>query len=404
MSAFVAVLVASDSNHMADAPAPGIARPTWHSDAERDHGPRAIVDPDAAPSSWLIDSSMDRERMLDMDRLVAPVRQRSFVVIAVALLICGPWLGWWTIVPLAVAGLLFRLADAIVTRLRHPEFLLFAAWSASQLMITGSVALTGGPKSPAMAWFAIPIVTLSARFPARGVLVGLVVTVVMMLAVAFGVDASAVVSNPPLLIMPLALTVAVAILSTALMKSDVRHRSEAVIDQLTGMLNRNSLVERTVELAHQSQRTGQPVGLIVGDLDHFKQINDTHGHATGDAVLQDVAYMLRKQLRAFDLAYRIGGEEFLVLLPGAALEQTAAMAERLRQGVAADTVGGGLRVTMSFGVSASEQGSAFDYKTVCAQADAALYEAKRGGRNGVCGAPLVAAEHLSEDRLELALR
>jgi len=375
---------------------PGFALATWHSDREREHGPRAIVDPDAGPRSWLIDGGMDRERMLDMDRLVAPVRQKSFVVIAAALLICGPWLGWWTIVPLAVAGVLFRLAEGAVERVTHAEYVLFAAWAASQLMIFMSVALTGGPRSPATAWFAIPIVTLSARFPVRGVLLGLSVTVVLMVTVAFGVDAHAVVAHPPLLIMPLALTVAVAILSTALMQSDVRHRSEAVIDQLTGMLNRNSLADRTVELAHQSQRTGQPVGLIVGDLDHFKQINDTHGHATGDAVLQDVAYMLRKQLRAFDLAYRIGGEEFLVLLPGADLEQTTAMAERLRQGVAADTVGGGLSVTMSFGVSASEHETAFDYKSVCAQADAALYEAKRGGRNGVCGGPASSAQTTSE--------
>jgi diguanylate cyclase (GGDEF)-like protein len=209
----------------------------------------------------------------------------------------------------------------------------------------------------------------------------------MLLAVAFGVNAHAVLEHPPLLIMPLALTLAVAILSTALMHSDVRHRSEAVLDQLTGMLNRHALKDRTIELAHQSQRTGQPVGLIVGDLDHFKDINDTHGHATGDTVLQDVAYMLRKQLRAFDLAYRIGGEEFLVLLPGADLQHAAAMAEKLREGVAADTVGGGLRVTMSFGVSASESDSVFDYPTVCAEADAALYEAKRGGRNAVCSHP-----------------
>jgi diguanylate cyclase (GGDEF)-like protein len=382
---------------MAAASAPEIARPTWHSDAEREHGPRAVMDPDAVPGSWLIGGGMNRERLLDMDRLVAPVRQKSFVVIAAALLICGPWVGWWTIVPLAVAGVLFRLADGAVERVRHPEYLLFAAWTASQLMIEGSVALTGGPRSPAMAWFAIPIVTLSARFPARGVMTGLVVTVVLMVGVAFGVDAHAVLVDPPLLITPLALTIAVAILSTALMQSDVRHRSEAVIDQLTGMLNRNSLADRTVELAHQSQRTGQPVGLIVGDLDHFKQINDTQGHATGDAVLQDVAYMLRKQLRAFDLAYRIGGEEFLVLLPGADLEQTAAMAERLRKGVEADTVGGGLRVTMSFGVSASEDGVAFDYKSICAAADAALYEAKRRGRNGVCGGPEVAAAIGSSD-------
>ncbi len=374
---------------MAAALAPNIVGSVLQSESERARGASvAAVAVEDGTRSWLIDGGMDRERMLDMDRLVAPVRQKSFLVIAAALLICGPWLGWWTIIPLAVAGALFKLADEAVERVSHPEYLLFAAWTASQLMIVMSVALTGGPRSSAMAWFAIPIVTLSARFPTRGVILGLAVTVLLMLAVAFGVDAHAVLARPPLLIMPLALTIAVAILSTALMKSDVRYRSEAVIDQLTGMLNRNSLADRTVELAHQSERTGQPIGVIVGDLDHFKEINDTYGHATGDAVLQDVAYMLRKQLRAFDLAYRIGGEEFLVLLPGADLTQTAAMAERLRRGVAADTVGGGLRVTMSFGVSASRRESSFDYKTICAEADEALYEAKRSGRDAVRGGPV----------------
>ncbi len=348
-------------------------------------GKRAkLVDADAASGSWLISDGMDRERMLDMDRLVAPVRRKSFAVMAVALLLCGPWLGWWTLAPLAVAAVLFTLADRILDRVRHPEYLLFAAWTGSQSIIAVAVPLTGGAHSPAMGWFAIPIVTLSARFPGRGVAAGLAVTVLMMVGVSFGTDASAVLAHPPLLIMPLALTAAIAILSTALMRSDVIHRSEAVIDPLTGMLNRNSLKDRTVELAHQSKRTGQPVGLIVGDLDHFKQVNDSFGHATGDAVLQDVAYLLRKQLRAFDLAYRIGGEEFLVLLPGANLEQSAAMAERLRQGVQADTVGGGLRVSMSFGVSASAHERAFDYQRVCEDADAALYEAKRRGRNQVC--------------------
>jgi diguanylate cyclase (GGDEF)-like protein len=317
------------------------------------------------------------------------VRRKSFVVMAVALVLCGPWLGWWTILLLAVAGVLFSVADKAIERVRRPEYLLFTAWAGSQLMITVAAVLTGGPHSPAMAWFAIPIVTLSARFPTRGVILGLAVTVVMMAGVAFATDASGVIDHPPLLIMPLALVTAVAILSTALMSSDITHRSEAVIDPLTGMLNRNSLKDRTYELAQVSLRTGQPVGLIVGDLDHFKEVNDGHGHATGDAVLQDVAYVLRKQLRAFDLAYRIGGEEFLVLLPGANLEQTAAMAERLRLGVEADTVGGGLSVTMSFGVSASPRDAAFDYQSVCEEADAALYEAKRQGRNRVCtGAPI----------------
>jgi diguanylate cyclase (GGDEF)-like protein len=346
---------------------------------------RSLPEADAG-GSWLVGGGTDRERMLDMDRQVKPVRERSFVVIALALLVCGPWLGWWTIAPLVAAGSLFKLADGAVERVARPEFVLFAAWACSQMMIEVSVALTGGPRSPAMAWFAIPIVTLSARFPTRGVLVGLAVTVVMMVAVAFGVDAHAVISDPPLLVMPLALTIAVAILSTALMHSDVKHRSEAIMDQLTGMLNRNSLADRTVELAQLSQRSGQPVGLIVADLDHFKAVNDSYGHAAGDAVLTDVAYRLRKYLRAFDLAYRIGGEEFLVLLPGADLAGAAAMAERLREGISAETVGPALRVTMSFGVAASAEGSAFEYEGVCARADKALYRAKRGGRDRVCTA------------------
>jgi diguanylate cyclase (GGDEF)-like protein len=362
------------------------AGPSAPADASR-HAPGASQ---SAPASWLISDVMDRERMLDMDRLVAPVRRKSFVVMAVALALCGPWLGWWTILLLAVAGILFAVADKAIERVRRPEYLLFTAWAGSQLLITLAVVLTGGPHSPAMAWFAIPIVTLSARFPTRGVMLGGAVTVLMMAGVGFATGAHAIIDDPPLLIMPLALVTAVAILSTALMSSDITHRSEAVIDPLTGMLNRNSLKDRTFELSQVSRRTGEPVGLIVGDLDHFKEVNDGHGHATGDAVLQDVAYVLRKQLRAFDLAYRIGGEEFLVLLPGANLEQSAAMAERLRRGVEADTVFGGLRVTMSFGVSASARDAAFDYQNICEEADAALYEAKRQGRNRVCGGTPVA--------------
>ena len=94
------------------------------------------------------------------------------------------------------------------------------------------------------------------------------------------------------------------------MRSDVDHRTEAVIDGLTGMLNRRALDQRLHELTAQARITGQPIAVIAGDIDHFKRVNDEHGHAAGDAVLVEVAYRLRKALRAFDLAYRVGGEEF----------------------------------------------------------------------------------------------
>ena len=90
--------------------------------------------------------------------------------------------------------------------------------------------------------------------------------------------------------------------------------------------------------------------MIVADLDHFKAVNDSHGHTVGDIALKDVAYILRKQLRAFDLAYRLGGEEFLILVPGSDAGHTVELADRLRAAVAAETVAGSIEVTMSFGV------------------------------------------------------
>jgi diguanylate cyclase (GGDEF)-like protein len=217
-----------------------------------------------------------------------------------------------------------------------------------------------------------------------GIVAGVAIALALTLLVAFGVDAQAVVDSPQLLCAPLALIVCVAVLSVPLMHSDIQHRSDAVIDQLTGMLNRKALGTRAQELAQQSLVTGEPVGLIVADLDHFKQINDTHGHTVGDAVLKEVAYLLRKQLRAFDLAYRLGGEEFLILVPGSGVQQTAELAERLREAIAVEQVAGGLSVTTSFGVGASSRDEQFDYMTVFAAADAALYRAKRNGRNQVC--------------------
>jgi diguanylate cyclase (GGDEF)-like protein len=230
---------------------------------------------------------------------------------------------------------------------------------------------------------------LSARFSLRGVLTGVAIAIGLVLAVGFGTAAGEVLDNPPLVMAPIALILALGVLSTALMQSDVEHRGEAVIDPLTGMLNRKALMSRVAELAQQSQVTGEPVGMILGDLDRFKEINDSQGHAAGDAALTDVAYLLRKRLRAFDLAYRIGGEEFLVLLPGADTRESAEMAEDLRAAVAADSVGDGTELTISFGVSASPRGAGFDYERVFAAADEALYEAKSEGRNRVCERPPV---------------
>jgi len=322
-----------------------------------------------------------------MEERIRPVRRVAIAILALALIAGAPWIGLWTLLPLGVAAGLFAIADAYLPRTERPEYVIFAAWALSEVTIASAVALAGGPRVATLSWIAIPIVTLSARFSMRGVLVGVGIAVGLVLAVAYGTDAAATVANPPLVMAPIALILATAVLSTALMQSDVEHRGEAVIDPLTGMLNRKALMNRVGELAQQSAVTGEPVGIILGDLDRFKQINDSRGHAAGDAVLTDVAYLLRKRLRAFDLLYRVGGEEFLVLLPGAGTRKTASIAEDLRRTVEAETVGDRTNVTISFGVAASARGTRFDYTRVFAAADEALYEAKSEGRNRVCERP-----------------
>ena len=339
-------------------------------------------------SSWLIRDGMDRERMLDMDRRIAPARATTLGVLALALIACGPWLGWWTLAPLALAGLLFSVADTRLTRMRRPEYLMFGAWLGSEIVIAVAVAITGGPKVATISWLAIPIVTLASRFSDRGIAVGVTATLILLLALAFGVSAHAVLQNPTLVIAPAAFIVSVTLFSRALMRSDVEYRNRAVIDELTGMLNRSALVARVSELTQLSQLTGETVGLIICDIDRFKAINDRFGHARGDESLRELAGLIRKRLRAYDLAYRLGGEEFVILLPGASLSDAAAIAESLRLAVVqADPIDGEIKLTISCGVAASPRDRVLDYPALFSAADAALYEAKRSGRNCVRSAP-----------------
>jgi len=336
-----------------------------------------------APSSWLCDET-GRRRLIENNSRVRPQRIATFALLLVVLTSTAPWLGWWPLAPLAVAALGYAWADRQMLTTERPERPFACAWMLSQTCIAAVAALSGGPRSEALLWLAVPIVTVSARLTVRGLIAAVAATEVLLLAVTVGVDASAVLHAPQAVLYPAGAIAAVAVLSAALMNSDLHHRSKSVIDPLTQMLNRAALVGRAQELAEQSAVTGDPVAMIVLDLDHFKEVNDTHGHATGDAVLRDVAYLIRKELRAFDLAYRLGGEEFLVLLPGSGEPAAIEVAERLRQAV--ESCGSaGVDITISCGVASSAPGNAFDFDGVFARADFALYNAKRSGRNRVSG-------------------
>jgi diguanylate cyclase (GGDEF)-like protein len=336
-----------------------------------------------APETWLCDEG-GRRRLLENSSRVRPQRVAVMVVLAMVLLATAPWMGAWPLLPLAVAMGAFAWADRVQPHAERPELPFAAAWVSAQACIATSAALTGGPRSMALMWLAIPVVTVSARLTTRGLIAAVVITELFLLAATFGVDAQHVIDNPSSVLFAGATILCVAILSAALMNSDLHHRSKSVIDPLTQMLNRGALLGRVGELAEQSRVTGEPIAVVVIDLDHFKMINDTHGHPVGDAVLRDVAYLIRKELRAFDLAYRLGGEEFLVLLPGSGEPGALLVAERLREAVQQRT-DPRVPVTISCGVAASAPGNVFDFDSVFARADFALYTAKNAGRNRVSG-------------------
>jgi diguanylate cyclase (GGDEF)-like protein len=168
-----------------------------------------------------------------------------------------------------------------------------------------------------------------------------------------------------------------------LVESDRAHRRRSTLDPLTGLFNRNALEQRLAEIDGEpcGADRGQSHALLLCDLDHFKRVNDQLGHAAGDAVLQDVAYTMRAALRAGDSIYRIGGEEILVVLPGASEEDAVAIAERLRQAVRKRRpVGVGVTISIGAAVSRPDLVNTDD---LVARADAALYSAKAGGRDRV---------------------
>jgi diguanylate cyclase (GGDEF)-like protein len=167
----------------------------------------------------------------------------------------------------------------------------------------------------------------------------------------------------------------------------------AQTDALTGVLNRSTLIERFDAACMRMQRRGLPVSVLFIDLDHFKQINDTHGHAAGDACLAAVVAPIQAELRQSDIIGRYGGEEFVVVLTGADAAAAAPVAQRVCQGVSGTRVegfGAAIRLTCSIGVASSDTLGAWGQHLI-AQADAAQYAAKRSGRNQVQQATALAA-------------
>lgn len=169
------------------------------------------------------------------------------------------------------------------------------------------------------------------------------------------------------------------------MEDQLRMLSE--VDALSGLLNRRKLMSVLAEHFDTFERYGTPMTMLIFDIDHFKRVNDEHGHLAGDAVIKTTADVCQRELRSTDAAARLGGDEFVVLMPHTTCEQAAPIAERLRLRIA-ETLQGlgriGECVTISGGLTCLRSGDG-SCEDVLKRGDDALYQAKRAGRNRIIG-------------------
>lgn len=337
---------------------------------------------DDTDATWLCEGPLERARMLELNRAVIGATALMYLIGLAALLAGTPVYGWWIVAVLVVGaggGTLFRVFGARSVR---PEYWLFAMFVFTQLLTGCGIWFTGGWNSPYLAWLAMVCVGLPSYFSRRGVIVGLAVTFLALAVSSFG---PAVHGN--LLIARVgAIACVISVVTTVgyvMMRTELRYRGEAMLDPLTGLLNRRGLARQFDDVQRQARDVDSPIAVLVIDVDHFKDVNDRFGHNRGDAVLRELARVMRTALRSSDEIYRIGGEEFLLLASGATPDDAAAIAEHLRLTVERSRPAG-VRITISIGVaSRASDAPEADRDELIHIADSALYAAKRDGRNRV---------------------
>jgi diguanylate cyclase (GGDEF)-like protein len=339
---------------------------------------------------WLCPTKVDLVRLVDMSPAVRRARILAGAFCGLGVLVMVPWLGWR---PLAIFGLapvpLLGL-DRLLRRSERPERLIAGSLCLHATLILVGAAVSGGLHSPLLPWVAIPVLTAAARFRLPVFLVGAVLATLGLVVVAVLGSPHALEHDPAPLLGVIVVLGALVVAQQPVLNAELRWRRDAVLDPLTGLLNRQGLQGRFREVAEQARLTNAPVSLVMCDLDGFKGLNDEYGHACGDAVLKDVAYVLRKELRSFELLYRVGGEELLLVLPGAGLRPGCEVAEHVRATIERSQPAG-LQVTTSVGVC-SALGDEIEFGPMFEAADRALYEAKHSGRNCVAYVPTVSSE------------
>src|SRR5579875_395327 len=206
--------------------------------------------------------------------------------------------------------------------------------------IAGGFSLAHGPRLSLLPTMMVPILLLCVVFPPRAAAVGIGLTLLLMVVAALGSDWDGVKANPFGLAYPVEAVLAGGGIAVVVSSLELATRATAIVDPLTGLPNRLALQARAAELEHQSRATGRPVALLVGDPDNFKGINDSRGHPVGDAVLREVGARIRRAVGGQGNPYRLGGEEFVVLIGDASRQKAVEVAERIRAEVASRAIEG----------------------------------------------------------------
>lgn len=341
---------------------------------------------DRYEGGWLCPRKADRVRLTEMSPAVRRSRLLAGSFAGIGVIVMGPWIGWWPLAVFAAVPAPLVFLDRFLVRARRPERLVAGSIAFHTVMILVGIGVTGGVRSPLLPWVAIPVVTAAARFRLPVFLTGAGLATCGLVVSSAIATPHALVADPSPLIAIVVLLGALVASQQPVLSAELRWRNDAVLDPLTGLLNRQGLQRRFREVAEQARVSNSPVSVALIDIDDFKRLNDEHGHVLGDAVLKDVAYALRKELRSFELLYRIGGDELLLILPGAELSSARAVAEQARVAIARASPAGGPQISASLGVTTA-LGDGIAFEPMYELADRALYAAKRAGRDQVAYIP-----------------
>jgi len=325
---------------------------------------------------------VSRHRTVEQAGSLNPATKAIVPIVAAVLIATALVVSPWAWLPLGLIVLGLAALPTLIGGAANPEIAEMAGGLLLTIGMAVAAGLSGGTSSPIVFLFPIGVVLNGLRAGRRSIIVCAAVTMAVFVLVCLLEEAGAIVAEPLPMLAILAMQLGVTIASVALAEAEIGHRRASIVDPLTGLLNRHGLPDRFEELRRQALVSRAPITVVLFDLDHFKRLNDEHGHDVGDRLLREVADQIRASLRRFDLVYRVGGEEFLILLPGMAEAEGEAVAEQLRLAIERLGTVGGSGITASFGVSGAE-GEEIDFDWLYRQADQALYGAKRSGRDRV---------------------